>query len=762
MRTSRKGRRRLEEAALFEEEGRKRWGGVAFRMTRRRRKKLAAAQDGEEPRLKRFVLQNLRMTRSRKRKMREEAAIRQTAQAASISALALLPPAASEAAALNTLNDIPAVFQALRDDRNRLRDFRAAKRNAAEAARALVEAEAALQSARQDKRNAERGLEEARQNLEKARRNLKHIAQELEKAQAESAKRTQEAIAAQQAVADFAPQVWQQETAVQQLQGQKQSTQAAYEALGRELGYLQNERDDLEERIRKAWESVDYAQNRLNDVIAMVHRAQAIQPEQHAKEARWQAYDSELEQLDAAVDEAEAVLDSLNSQLDALQDAQEAAEDAERDARELVKDLLEQKADGEQEVRDSETYVAEAEKWDADAAEGIKSAETYLHEAETWKEQADYELAHFGESESISMGMEYYSLQGNGQSGHQLYFPLAYNQAARDYELSLGTGYLLSRNGQPMGNVTGLTDTVLGVTVKNHHKVNDVNYKLTVNLPSGAYEVSSNAMMPDDTVLFTSFGEGFWLKPELEVKHRITEQDWLEGSFSWQYRTSYQYKANVYFSGTQGYQYWREDLGTRLTDFRGGNQFRQEFAYKHIGEDRQFKAALSLSETGSARQGGYVTTNAFSTDVTYVENRYRDGLDWNLGLWYTKDCSPRDSWQVYSVYNRTGKTRFFGIDPTKGDTVRRFYLGGGWQHEFDQRHTFWTMVNYMNRQGQVYSPWDNELSTRRNRWSVLAGYSYRAGSHDQLNFKMERYIIHDDGAEKYRGWNFSLMWNKSF
>ena len=98
MRMSRKGRHRLEEAARLEEEGRKRWEPVAFRMSRKRRKRLAMAQDGEEPRLKRFVLQNLRMTRSRKRKMREDAALRQTAQAASISALALLPAAASEAA----------------------------------------------------------------------------------------------------------------------------------------------------------------------------------------------------------------------------------------------------------------------------------------------------------------------------------------------------------------------------------------------------------------------------------------------------------------------------------------------------------------------------------------------------------------------------------------------------------------------------------------------------------------------------------------
>ena len=283
MRTSRRARQRLAEAAQLEEEGRKRWGAVAFRMSRKRRKRLAKAQVGEEPRLKRFVLQQMRMTRSRKRKMREEAALRQTAKAASISALALLPPMAGEAAGIsNAMNDIPAAFESLRNDRDRIRDFKEAQQNAAEAAQALLEAKTDLQQAKADKENAASALLEAQQNLEKASLNLQRIAQELANAQLESAQRTREAIAAQQAVADFAPQVWAQEGAVAEAQSRRNSTQAAYERLGRELGHLRTENDGLEERIRQAWESVGYAQNRLNDVMAMVNGAQAAAPERQA------------------------------------------------------------------------------------------------------------------------------------------------------------------------------------------------------------------------------------------------------------------------------------------------------------------------------------------------------------------------------------------------------------------------------------------------------------------------------------------------
>ena len=546
MRMSRKGRHRLEEAARLEEEGRKRWEPVAFRMSRKRRKRLAMAQDGEEPRLKRFVLQNLRMTRSRKRKMREDAALRQTAQAASISALALLPAATSEAAGVsNVLNDIPAVFDSLRNDRNRIRDFHAAIRNAKEAAAALTQAEQDLQMARQDKESAEKGLAEARQNLEIARLNLQRIAQELANAQLESAQRTREAIAAQQAVADFAPKVWAQESVVQSVRGQQQSVQATYEQLGRELGYLRDERDDLEERIRKAWESVDYAQNRLNDVMAMVSRVQAAIPEQSAKEAQWQEYDRELAALDSEAASAEALLDDLNSQLDALQDAREAAEDAERDARELVKDLQEQQADGQREVKDSEQYVAEAEQWNEEAIRGVETAEQNLTTTQAWKTKADYDLEHFGEGKGFSTGFEYYNWHGAGlPNGHQLYQPIEVYAAEKKWDFSLATGWLNSDTGLTDGHVSGWTDTTLGITYKNNHKINDVHYSLNINVPTGKENAHQKAMMADNLARFNSFSEGWQFTPGIEATHRFTERDSITGRLGYTFRGDYKYRRS--------------------------------------------------------------------------------------------------------------------------------------------------------------------------------------------------------------------------
>lgn len=732
MRTSRRARQRLAEAARLEEEGRKRWEALAFRMSRRRRRKLAKAQVGEEPRLKRFVLQHMRMTRSRKRKMREEAALRQSAQVASISALALLPPVGSEAAAIsNAMNDVPAVFESLRNDRNRIRDFHAAQRNAAEAAAALQQAELDLRTARQDKANAEKGLAEARQNLEKAQLNLQRVAQELANAQVESAQRTREAIAAQQAVANFAPQVWAQEGVVQEAQARRSSPQAAYERLGQELGYLRDERDDLEERIRRAWESVGYAQNRLNDVMAMVNRAQTVLPQQQEKEAQWQAYDSQLEVLDAQVDAAEALLDELNSQLDDLQETREAAEDAERDARELVRELTGEQAEAEKDVQESKDYVAEAEKWQAEAVQGKSTAEKNLTETQNWKTKADYELEHFGEGKGLETGFEYYTWHGAGlPSGHQLYQPVEFYVTEKKWDVSLSTGWLVSDTGRQYGHVSGWTDTQVGLTYKNDHEINDVHYKLNINAPTGEQDAHQNAMMADNLAAFTSFSEGWQFTPEIEATHRFTERDSLTGRLRYTFRRDYSYRTEY------------EDDPDVTMDISPRNKFQQEIEYRHIGEQQQFSFKLTHVNAVSA----YYRTR-------YSNGRFEDGEDWTFQLYGSQDIDERNSWQYYLLGNYQA-----GDD---NDTYRG-YGGLGWSHQFDKKQRGYAIISYGVNYGQRNNWQTNTQRGNCQLYALILGYEYRIDDTSELRTKVERYNIQGSSSDSYHGWKMSLMWNKSF
>ena len=779
MRMSRKGRHRLEEAERFEEEGRKRWEPLAFRMSRKRRKRLAAEQEGAAPRLKRFVLQNMRMTRSRKRKMREDAAIRQSAQVASISALALLPPVASEAAGIsNAINDIPAALDTLRNERNRIRDFHAAKRNVQEAAAALKQAEQDLQRARQDRENAEKGLAEAQQNLENAQLNLQRIAQELANAQVESAQRTREAIAAQQAVADFAPQVWAQASAVQAAQARRQSVQASYEQLGQELGYLRDEQDDLEARIRQAWESVGYAQNRLHDVIAMVNRAQAIVPEQKAKEEQWQAYDNQLAELDAAVDSAESLLDELNSQLDVLQDAREAAEDAERDARELVKDLQEQQTDGERDLKDSEQYVAEAEKWNEEAIRGVETAEANLTTTRSWKTKADYDLEHFGEGKGISTGFEYYNWHGAGWSnGHQLYQPIEFYATEKKWDFSLSAGWLNSDTGLPDGHVCGWTDTTLGITYKNNHKINDVHYSLNINVPTGKENAHQNAMMADNLARFNSFSEGWQFTPGIEAIHRFTERDSITGRVQYQIRGGYQYRRGVeglyrvdWSSILNEYPSLNEiipaaERSTVIRKVEGteyispSNKFSQEVEYLHIGDKNQLRVRFQHINASYAKYKSelnyYISDDGiyYGKDNLYDSGRNYDGEEWTLQVFGSRDIDRKNSLQYYVIGN-------YQAADTGG--THRYYGGLGWTHQFDKKQSGYVLLNYGETHGPSYNWRTGKYDSGRVMKAIILGYDYRLNDTSELRAKLERYNISGSSTDSYHGWKMSLMWNKSF
>lgn len=808
MRTSRKGRKRLEEMARLEEEGRKRWGGMAFRMSRKRRKKLVRAQAGQEPLLKRFVLQNMRMTRSRKRKMREAAAMRQTAQAASISALALLPPVAGEAAGIsNVMNDIPAEFDSLRNDRNRIRDFHEAKRNAEEAAQALAQAERDLQLARQNKAEAENALAEALQNLEKARFNLQRISQELANSQVESAQRTREAIAAQQAAADFAPQVWKQETVVQDMQGQRQSLQANYEQLGRDLGYLRDERDGLEERIRQAWESVGWAQNRLNDVMAMVNRAQAIVPEQAEKEAQWEAYDSQLERIDAAIDSEEALLDDLQSQLDALEAAREAAEDAEQEARERVQDLIAEQADGERDVQEGEKDVAETQKWDEEAAKDITETEKSLTETKTWKEKADYDLAHFGEGKGLGTGFEYYTWHGAGQpNGHQLYQPIEFYANEKKWDFSLAVGWLSSDTGLANGHVSGWTDTTLGITYKNDHKINDVRYSLNINVPTGKENAHQNAMMADNLARFNSFSEGWQFTPGIEATHRFTERDSITGRVSYTFRGDYKYRksakgSKVLFNDQKindAYQavktaynqgnyddnsYLKGEIEKiinneeNLVDYVNANidnivantesqleidpedKFQQEIEYRHIGDTHQWSVKLTHVNSSRAYYRSTLTSVTDTGGRVYplnwlYDNGYNyDGEEWTLQVFGNRDFDAKNSLQYYLLGN---------YQAAEDGGTHRYYGGLGWMHRFDKKQSAYILLNYGENHGQSYNWRLDKYESGRMMKAIVLGYDYRIDDTSELRTKLERYNIQGSSSDSYHGWKMSLMWNKSF
>ena len=786
MRTGRKSRKRLQAEKEKEQLQLQLRAASAFRMTRRRRIALAPLKlerlakwqlrdsqanrllrrNGRRIRLERTISETLqaafskavhRLDRRGKRRMRNRAARRQTAAAVSVSTLALLPTVGTEAASVHMMREIPAAFQALKDSRNRIRDFHVAQRNAHEAAVALVQAEAALQSARQDQRNAVAGLAEAQENLLAAKKNLARVGRELDRARQESARRTEEAIAAQQAVADYAPNIWNQEASIQGLTTDRSEVQQNYAALQSELGVNTQKQSDLAQRIEAAWQSVNYEQNRLEDVVAMVNELRQEQGGMSDRSAEVNAFESRLQELDTAIDEQESLLDVMNAQLDSLRDSQAAAEDAEREARQLVTELIQEEKEAQKEQTDAELWQKEAIQWKQAADKSVTDSERDKASTEDWKRQADYELAHFGEGRGIGAGLEYYHWSGSGlPDGHQLYQPLSFYAAEKNVELSLTTGWLDSDTGLKNGHVSGWTDTELGLLYKNDHPKYDVHYGLDLNLPTGCDNVHQNAMMADNLAAFATFSEGWKVTPSVAVIHHITERDSLSGKLSFIFRGDYNYRTSMSVADMAQRQLQEAELQEQINP---ANQLQQEISYQHIGEHKQFQARLTHLNASHADYRSVIQSwtwaagSSGTLNQDYGSGRNTDGEDWTLRLYHNQDIDARNAWQAYGI-----------ADYQSSDTggMHRYYTGLGWSHQFTAQKFGYVLLNYGVTRGLNYNWRTDKWDEGRHIYSVILGYDCQLDSRSALQTKFERYWIHGSATDSYQGWNTSVMFIRSF
>ena len=225
----------------------------------------------------------MRMSRKRRRqwhrRQQQEKTCRRVAETVAIGSISLLPVGMAEAGSIHTLSEVPAGFDTLRYERESVENYRAAVINVKDAAAGLVQARKDLDEARRNRQEAASSLLTAEKDLKDARHALQAAKQELRAAQQLSAQRTREAIAAQQAVADFQPQVWDQETVVQEAQAEADAVSASGpEPPAAAAAQRASSADsDLAAAIEQAWQSVDYQQNRLHDVEAMVAEAQGRQ-----------------------------------------------------------------------------------------------------------------------------------------------------------------------------------------------------------------------------------------------------------------------------------------------------------------------------------------------------------------------------------------------------------------------------------------------------------------------------------------------------
>lgn len=718
-----------------------------MRMTRQRARRLRKMRLLEGIRLPAFP-RLLRMSRRRKRQMREKEELsRGLTQVAAASFTAIyvthLTPHQVRSAPLTTFTDVSSYFDYMKNARDRIQGHKEAEENLARAKEGRFQAEKDWLAAQEGIRQAEEGLNNAEELLTAVEQQESKIRIALQRARDAQEVQAGEILRRRQALEDFLPQVYAQREEAERLSAlasEREDEYLSYQSSHPVTAGGESAVDPgRAEIIEDTWKSVDYAQNRLNDVYAMVEAQMAGREapapslgQSEEEEERAAYYEERMEAARQEADDAQAVLDGLESQLDALRDMESEALDAEADARQEIADLEGDQRQAESDRKEAEKNLGEAQKWLAESRLWLMEAEKSVDQAASEEIRAEYELEHFGEGHSYGIGMEYYSWQGN-HSGHQLYFPMEVSGEEKGWDWAVSTGYTSSSSGKEKGSVNGWTATDISVALHNDHLINDVRYRLTLHLPTGPSDVHENANLPEDLARMDSFNTGWNWTPQVEAVHRASERDSITGRMSWTWRGSYDFR-------------WDALGEERNATASPGNIWRKEIEYLHAGEHQQFLGILSHQSTTSAQVG---------------DSWYKDGDEIVLKLFYSRDVSPKDSWRAYSVIGHGAGTKT--RDPmASGGSVWRQYYGLGWTHEIRRGESWWAMVNYMKMKGSDYNFANGQPISDRQRWSLQLGYDHRMDERSMLRLKLERFSMRDAAAGNYHGWNSAVMFYHTF
>ena len=630
------------------------------------------------------------------------------------------------AASHDTLHDVPGYISYMINVEGEIRSYHAAVDALAQAKIDLANARHNLDEARAAKADAAQNLELVGRNLRAAEDHLAAVRIALGVAEEESAARTREAIAAQQAEADYAPTVYAQRTQMEGLYAQAN-------ALARVSGGGSDGSARRAEVVARVLDEVGYEQNRIVDAQIMVEAALA------GGVSGVQDNSAAFAAISAQVDAAQARLDAVEAQFDALITAREAAEDAERDARERVADYQQEIAASEADLTqlrsdrvEAENYDAASKKWSDEAVRDEAAAVEQLARSE-------HDLKYLGEGRGYQTGAEYYAWHGE-RAGHQFYLPLSYfarthaGKTKLDYGLS--TGYVKSSTGFENGSVSGWTDTQLSVTLRNEKPVNRISYGFGLNIPTGQSRFARYAVVPESLARFTDFGAGWQYIPSIEVVHLITERDRLTGRISYVIRG--------------GYDYSKEVPGAHVSP---GNIFSQEVEYLHAGEKKQNMVQLYHNSTSRAEQ------DAVDVDRRIIsgKNNYRDGDDWELRYFHNQKVSKKDEVRFYAIYALTEAAS--GI---ASQSVARQYYGLGLRHRVSDKLAWLAMAHYA-RVNNTSDPLRTALNTGGGfrRTSLVGGVEWKLSERQNFTFQLERFVRSDDGGFGYNGWAFTLWYQEA-
>lgn len=800
MRISRKRARRIAEERAKEERAAKEAAAAQARYE--------AACKGAVLPSRRYPLSHRMSRRARRSYLLEKARARFARQAAMTAAFstACLTRLFGTASAgyHDPMHDIASEFASLRDQRDEIQNYQAARQYLQAARKSLVEARQNLADAKAAVKESQTAVADATKNLAESQQQLAQSKEYLRNARAVSAERTREAIAAQQAAYDYLQELYARQAMVDQLSAEQASLEAQVDAASNgyaRAGRAYQEASNREAAVQKALAEVGYEQNRLTEAIRLADEYTAAHgatedagrvAEEAAANA--DAVSARLDEVSAALDDAEASLDEAQAYLEELEDARRDAEEAEAEARADEREVEQDEQEAERYVAESEKSLDEAHAYEADAHKWEQEARQLVDDATQDEEETARNLWQFGTGAGMQMGIEYAHVKGEERGtthnpdgyaerfsqphrGHQLFFPFSvydterldpypgsenvtadgWPQGETRHQLDLGisTGWLSSRAGVlPLsddgpqvhedGGSSGLIDTTVFATYHNDHPIGSTRYGFLISMPTGQSRFYESALVPKGLGLFEDFGKGWQFAPSIETIYRATERDSVSAHLAYIIRRSYNFSRE--------YPAARRDPG---------NQTTLDLSYRHIGEQHQLHAWATLISTERTTQDQPAQDEEGNWRISPHKVHYREGEEFELGAAANWQVTPKDEFGLFGSYGHAMRAR--GISPGRAtDTAE---LAVSLHHQMTPRLSWEAIASYhhsttgynslyIDEDGWNNAPWD--------RWSLLGVLDWKITDYDRLTLNIERYLRHGLSEADYQGYAVALWYSRSF
>lgn len=356
---------------------------------------------------------------------------------------------------------------------------------------------------------------------------------------------------------------------------------------------------------------------------------------------------------------------------------------------------------------------------------------------------------------SVFVETQYYSWENkadSAQKGTQSVTPLTLTYRHNDFDFGLRRAYIESENKTPssIGKVSTWSDTALTAAYTFKELEWPVRLSLDYNLANGKATLKSdekNAIMDSFLVQQTQFGEGENITPGISVTKTIGDKDVFGAGLSYSKKGTYDPNSNV-----------QNDV------IDPGDETIATLQWQH-------------SEAHWMVIGGVIATHFGATQRDSIDY-YRKGNKYDLnltGLYALPWEQTRGQQLMLNLrYVMQDKDRNFDpaanalkeeADDSNPDTL---YLSLDWSKNWNQRHTFHLLFDYLKAEDNKYATSDPNYDAGKSKRSIGIGYDYAVSNRGVLSLRAKHFEVSDKSEQvgvsdtKYRGNNVALNFSYQF